>query len=108
MCYSKNVWFARVPTEANIADIPSRFAQHALLTPACDASAKAMDGLTKFLQRIKSTGGESKSKGEAATRSSPIQKEAFASEFKEFNCTCKDLTVKLLEQNRTVLSCRAK
>ena len=74
MCYSKNVWFARVPTEANIADIPSRFAQHALLTPACDASAKAMDGLTKFLQRIKSTGGESKSKGEAAPLEAPRSK----------------------------------
>ena len=35
------VWFARVPTEANISDYPSRGVSHPLLTGRCDESTCA-------------------------------------------------------------------
>ena len=35
------VWFARVPTEANVSDYPSRGASHPLLPECCDESAAA-------------------------------------------------------------------
>jgi len=49
--YNRNIWFARVPTEANIADIPSRFLQHPFLQPSMDESSKAMHCLEKFLKK---------------------------------------------------------
>ena len=35
------LWFARVPTEANISDFPSRGAYHPMLTGRCDQSVEA-------------------------------------------------------------------
>ena len=35
------VWFARVPTEANVSDYPSRDAAHPLLPECCDESGAA-------------------------------------------------------------------
>ena len=36
------VWFARVPTEANISDFPSRGVNHPMLTGSFDESASAL------------------------------------------------------------------
>ena len=36
------VWYARVPTEANISDFPSRGVNHPMLTGLCDESASAL------------------------------------------------------------------
>ena len=69
--YNRNIWFARVPTEANIADIPSRFLQHPFLQPSMDESSKAMHCLEKFLKRVKLVREEVKRKGEEVTSSHP-------------------------------------
>ena len=39
--FNSNVWFPRVPTEANIGDIPSRFQEHPVLGVRLDDSSKA-------------------------------------------------------------------
>ena len=44
-------WYARVPTEANISDSPSRLQEHLLLLAECDVTPKA----TNFLGRILET-----------------------------------------------------
>ena len=50
--YNSNIWFARVPTEANIADIPSRFEHHPFLPSDQDISSRAQNSLTKFLKEV--------------------------------------------------------
>lgn len=50
--FNINVWCARVPTEANIADIPSRFLSHPFLSSSRDESSKAWQCLEKFLKRV--------------------------------------------------------
>ena len=45
-------WFARVPTEANIADIPSRFQMHAFFELATNDSDKASECLQFFLAEV--------------------------------------------------------
>ena len=72
--YSSNVWFARVPTEANIADIPSRFSSHAFLVPECEMSAKTQHSLERFLQRIKVVHDEIRDMGEAGHLDAPYDK----------------------------------
>eukprot|EP00435_Cladocopium_sp_Y103_P043232 s1638_g12.t1 len=42
-------WFARVPTEANISDYPSRGVAHPLLVDSCDSSAQAKECLEAIL-----------------------------------------------------------
>ena len=69
--YNTNVWFAPVPSEANIADIPSRFLQHPFLQPSMDESSKSMQNLAKFLKNVKLAREEVKRKGEAITSSLP-------------------------------------
>jgi len=78
--YNTNVWFARVPSEANIADIPSRFLQHAFLQTSMDESSKSMQSLAKFLKNVKLAREEVKRKGEAITSSLPkFKKESISS-----------------------------
>ena len=48
--FNTNVWFARVPTEANIADIPLRFLQHPFFPTSRDESDKASRSLEKNMQ----------------------------------------------------------
>ena len=43
-------WYARVPTEANISDWPSRGQPNELLKPACDVSVKALSKLQPILR----------------------------------------------------------
>ena len=44
-----NVWFARIPTEANLSDLPSRFTAHPLLSADKDASTSARFNLRRFV-----------------------------------------------------------
>ena len=46
------MWYARVATEANISDFPSRQQEHALLTKACDCSTTAVLELEVLLQKL--------------------------------------------------------
>ena len=69
--YNTNIWFARVPSEANIADIPSRFLQHPFLQSSMDESSKSMQSLVKFLKKEKLAREEVKRKGEAITSTLP-------------------------------------
>ena len=57
-------WFARVPTEANLSDFPSRRQQHHLILQGLDASAGAKEKLETILQKIKKTGLQPLEKGE--------------------------------------------
>jgi len=45
-------WYARVPTEANISDWPSRNQHHDMLDSFCDVSAKALVEFKKLLQAL--------------------------------------------------------
>jgi len=45
-------WYARVPTEANISDGPSRLQRHHLLTDDRDVTTKAVDALQDILQTL--------------------------------------------------------
>ena len=51
--FGSHVWFARVPTEANIADIPSRFLTHPLLEASCDWCSAAWECLENFVKKVK-------------------------------------------------------
>ena len=46
------LWFARVPTEANIADVPSRGETHPFLESKLDVSSTAADCLERFLVEV--------------------------------------------------------
>ena len=46
--HNMNVWFARIPTEANLSDLPSRFTTHPRLTADKDASSAANAKLRLF------------------------------------------------------------
>jgi hypothetical protein len=56
-------WFARVPTEANISDFPSRRQSHSLLEMGLDVSAGARSKLEKILQEIKDSGRQHVKRG---------------------------------------------
>ena len=45
-------WFARVPTEANISDLPSRKQQHSLLAPRLDESLLATEKLDTIMEFV--------------------------------------------------------
>lgn len=47
-----SAWFARVPTEANIADIPSRFQLHPFFEDGLNDSDKAAERTTFFLTEV--------------------------------------------------------
>ena len=47
-----NAWFARVPTEASIADIPSRFQLRPFLEDASGDSNKATDHIQRFIAEV--------------------------------------------------------
>ena len=66
-------WYARVPTEANFSDFPSRQQRHELLTDECEASRKAFLELEKILQCISST-GENCVKWGKQDNSTPVEK----------------------------------
>lgn len=51
--FNANVWFARVPTEANIADIPFFFLQHPFLPASKDESDKTSLCLEKSCAKSK-------------------------------------------------------
>ena len=74
VAFNTNVWFARVPTEANIADIPSRFASHPLLLDSLESSSCAFDSLMKFLDKIKQVRNELIEKGEQFHLDAPRSK----------------------------------
>jgi hypothetical protein len=62
--FNTNVWFARVPTEANIADIPSRFLSHPFLPSTMDESSKAWTCLERFLKKVQQACEEAIGRGE--------------------------------------------
>lgn len=62
--FNTNIWFARVLTETNKADVPSRFLTHPFLDAKCDGSSRAFECLTKFLCRVKLVHNELKHKEE--------------------------------------------
>ena len=77
--YNSNVWFARVPKEANIADIPSRFEAHPVLQQSLDISSKANESLLKFFKEVSVARQNLHSKGGSATAStSPSSKKRAA------------------------------
>lgn len=49
-------WYARVPTEANISDYPSRLQKHPLLREGCDCSVAALEKLKHILLVVKADG----------------------------------------------------
>ena len=46
------LWFARVPTETNISDFPSRGVMHPMLTECCDKSANAIVWFEAMVQKL--------------------------------------------------------
>ena len=50
--FNSNIWFARVPTEANIADLPSRALDHSFLADHTKVNSDAMRNLDKFLDKV--------------------------------------------------------
>jgi hypothetical protein len=62
--FNTNVWFARVPTQANIADIPSRFLSHRFLPSSLDESSTAWTCLERFLKRVQHACEEAIGRGE--------------------------------------------
>ena len=69
--FNSNIWFARVPTEANIADIPSRFEEHPLLQPTLEASSDAWKCLETFLKEVQRVRCSLESSGEGSKQTSP-------------------------------------
>ena len=53
--HTTRTWFARVPTEANLSDFPSRGLQHEKLTKDKDVSGKAIDILQSILSNVLGT-----------------------------------------------------
>ena len=64
VAFNSNVWFARVPTEANIADLPSRSLDHPYLTADKKVEKDAIICLEKFLQSVASSRRSLKRSGE--------------------------------------------
>jgi hypothetical protein len=73
-------WFARVPTEANVSDFPSRRQEHYLLEPGCDASASAVQKLQKILSEVKAGGMQHFKRGKPDV-TTPRQKESAPAAF---------------------------
>lgn len=62
MIFNTNVWFARVPTEANIADLPSRGVEHPWFVTEEDASNGTFGCLSNFVAVLKAGRNELKRK----------------------------------------------
>ena len=73
-------WFARVPTEANVSDFPSRRQAHYLLEPGCDASDNAVQKLQKILSEVKAGGVQHFKRGKPDV-TTPRQKESAPAAF---------------------------
>ena len=81
--FNTNVWFARVPTEANIADIPSCFLSHHFLPSSMDESSKAWTCLEKVFETSSTCVRRGDSTwGRRSPHRSPCQKK------KENCCSC--------------------
>ena len=63
--FNTNVCFARVPTEANLADLPSRGVEHPPLPGRLDASSLAEQHYASFREAVERSRCELKRKGEA-------------------------------------------
>ena len=59
-----SAWFARVPTEANIADFLSRFQLRPFLEDGSDDSNKAADHIQRFIGEVDGAKEMKKKKGE--------------------------------------------
>ena len=73
-------WFARVPTEANVSDFPSRRQAHYLLEPGLDASVNAVEKLQKILLEIRAGGLQHLKRGKPDV-TTPSQKECEPADF---------------------------
>ena len=62
-------WFARVPTEANVADFPSRLQKHPLFANGHDDSELASISLKGFLQEVEVARQLKTTKGEVVQSS---------------------------------------
>ena len=71
-----SLWFARIPTEANLADIPSRFAEHPFLKSELNESTLAATGLDRFLKEVSTVRKLMKEKGEEHQTSPRVKKVA--------------------------------
>lgn len=69
--HNTNSWFARVPTEANIADIPSRMEGHSFLFRSCDDSSNTFSSSAEFLKEIRRARIHVKKNGEECYLNSP-------------------------------------
>ncbi|CAK9000730.1 unnamed protein product [Durusdinium trenchii] len=67
-------WFARVPTEANIADFPSRLSQHPLLVPKADVTDSARHSFQSLISTVDSNSGIHVVDGGDKERASPSSK----------------------------------
>ena len=94
-----NVWFARVPTEANIADIPSRFEQHPFLQKSLEVSSDSLACLESVKKDIKSVRSCSETKGEGSKQAFPHVKRSVACHEAAHGG---QITVKLFNKNRAV------
>ena len=72
-------WFARVPTEANIADFPSRLSQHPLLVPEADVSDSARLCFQSLVSTVESNSGLHVVDGGDEERATPSSKKRGAS-----------------------------
>ena len=65
-------WFARVPTECNLSDFPSRGVMHALLGEDCNVSASALVLLSEVLAQLNNGGNSQFSEWGRTDRSAPV------------------------------------
>jgi len=97
--FNTNVWFARVPTQANLADILFCFLSHHFLPSSLDESSKAWTCLERFFETSSTCVRRGVwTWGRRSPHRSPCQKE-------EESCRCcteTDMTMKLLKQDRIV------
>ena len=69
------IWFARVPTEANIIDVPSRGTTHPFLEVQFDVSSTAAVSLERFLMEVLAARQLKKQKREAQLTSPHVSKQ---------------------------------
>ena len=97
MANNTSAWFARVPTEANIADLPSRFQLHPFFETGSNDSDKAAECLKVFLAEVNGAKQMKRGKrGEVIHLSSPhVSKKSSRSAA----ALASDFTMKLFEEN---------
>ena len=69
-----SLWFARIPTEANLAVIPSRLSDHPFLRAELNESTVAAAGLERFLGEVANARSLMKEKGERHQTSPRVKK----------------------------------